>query len=77
MTKLTSVEKEAAIETIENAYKRTDRDRDRIYKGLNGFIEMITEPDSIDRAELKMMNSTYRLKSLIDENDKILKALKN
>ena len=68
MKKLTGVEKEAAIETIENAYKRTDRDRDRIYNGLNGFIEMITEPDSLDRAELNMMNSTYKLKSLLDEN---------
>lgn len=73
MKKLTSVEKESAIETIENAYKRTDRDRDRIYKGLNGFIEMITDPDSLDRAELNMMNSTCKLKSLLDENDKILK----
>ena len=77
MKKLTETEKTAAIETIKHAYKRTDRDRDRIYKGLNGFIEMITEPDSIDRAELNMMNSTYKLMSLLDENDKILKALKN
>ena len=77
MKKLTETEKIAAIETIKHAYKRTDRDRDRIYKGLNGFIEMITEPDSIDRAELNMMNSTYKLMSLLDENDKILKALKN
>ena len=77
MKNLTETERTAAIETIKHAYKRMDRDRERIYKGLNGFIEMITEPDSIDRAELKMMNSTYRLKSLIDENDKILKALKN
>ena len=45
MKKLTNVDKEAAIETIENAYKRTDRDRERIYKGLNEFIEMITDPD--------------------------------
>lgn len=73
MKKLTSVEKEAAIETIKHAYKRTDRDRERIYKGLNGFIEMITDPDSLDRAELNMMNSTCKLKSLLDENDKILK----
>ena len=77
MKKLTSVEKEAAIETIENAYKRTDRDRDRIYKGLDGFIEMITAPDSLDRSELKQVNSTYKLKSLLDENEKISKALKN
>lgn len=77
MKKLTETEKIEAIETIKHAYKRTDRDRDRIYKGLDGFIEMITSPDSLDRAELKMMNSTYKLKSLIDENDKILKALKN
>ena len=77
MKKLTETEKTAAIETIKHAYKRTDRDRDRIYKGLNGFIEMITDPDSLDRAELKMMNSTYKLKSLLDENEKILNALKN
>ena len=74
---MTETEKTAAIETIKHAYKRTDRDRDRIYKGLNGFIEMITDPDSLDRAELKMMNSTYKLKSLLDENEKILNALKN
>ena len=73
MKKLTNVDKEAAIETIENAYKRTDRDRERIYKGLNEFIEMITDPDSLDRAELQMINSTYKIKSLLDENDKILK----
>lgn len=74
MKKLTETEKTAAIETIKHAYKRTDRDRDRIYKGLNGFIEMITDPDSFDRAELNMMNSTYKLKSLLDEIDKDLKA---
>lgn len=73
MKKLTSVEKEAAIETIKHAYKRTDRSRDRIYKGLKGFIEMITDPDSLDRAELDMVNSVCKLKSLVDENDKILK----
>ena len=73
MKKLTETEKTAAIETIKHAYKRTDRERDRIYKGLNGFIEMITEPDSVDRAELKLVNSTYKLKSLLDENEKILK----
>lgn len=73
MTKLTETDKTAAIETIKHAYKRTDRDRDRIYKGLNGFIEMITEPDSLDRAELKLMNSTYKLKALLDEIDKDLK----
>ena len=77
MTKLTETERTAAIETIKHAYKRTDRDHDRIYKGLNGFIEMITDPDSLDRAELNMMNSTYKLKSLLDENDNILKYLKN
>lgn len=74
MKKLTETEKTAAIETIKHAYKRTDRDRDRIYKGLNGFIEMITDPDSLDRAELNMMNSTYKLKLLLDEIDKDLKA---
>ena len=73
---MTNIDKECAIEVIENAYKRKDRDRDRIYKGLNGFIEMITEPDSVDRAELKMLNSTYKIKSLLDENDKILETLK-
>lgn len=77
MKNLTETERTAAIETIKHAYKRTDRDRDRIYKGLNGFIEMITDPDSRDRAELKMMNSAYKLKSLLDENDKILISLKN
>jgi len=71
MKNLTETERTAAIETIKHAYKRTDRDRERIYKGLNGFIEMITDPDSIDRAELNMMNSTYKLMSLLDENDKI------
>ena len=70
---MTNIDKECAIEVIENAYKRNDRDRDRIYKGLDGFIEMITEPDSVDRAELKMLNSTYKLKSILDENEKILK----
>ena len=73
MKNLTNEERKAAIETIKHAYKRTDRERDRIYKGLDGFIEMITEPDSVDRAELKMINSTYKIKSLLDENDKILK----
>ena len=73
MKKLTETEKTAAIEIIKHAYKRTDRDRDRIYKGLDGFIEMITAPDSLDRAELNLMNSTYKLMSLLDENDKILK----
>ena len=77
MKKLTETEKTAAIETIEHAYKRTDRDRDRIYKGIDGFIEMITDPDSVDRAELKMINSTYKLKRLTNEIDEILKALKN
>ena len=70
---MTNIDKECAIEVIENAYKRKDRERDRIYKGLDGFIEMITEPDSVDRAELKMLNSTYKLKSILDENEKILK----
>lgn len=70
---MTNIDKECAIEVIENAYKRTDRNRDRIYKGLDGFIEMITEPDSVERTELKMLNSTYKIKSLLDENDKILK----
>ena len=74
---MTNIDKECAIEVIENAYKRKDRDRDRIYKGLDGFIEMITEPESLDRAELKLVNSTYKLKALLDENEKILKALKN
>ena len=77
MKNLTETEKTAAIETIKHAYKRTDRDRDRIYKGLKGFIEMITSPDSLDRAELNLVNSTYKLKALLDENDKVLKALKN
>ena len=75
MKNLTETEKNAAIETIKHAYKRTDRDRDRIYKGLNGFIEMITTPDSLDRSELMLVNSTYKLKALLDEI--ILKALKN
>lgn len=73
MKNLTETEKNAAIETIKHAYKRTDRDRDRIYEGLNGFIEMITSPDSRDRAELNLMNSTYKLKSLLDEIDEHLK----
>ena len=77
MTKLTETEKTAAIETIKHAYKRTDRDSDRIYKGINGFIEMITDTDSLDRAELKLINSTYKLKAFLDENEKISKALKN
>lgn len=77
MKNLTETEKNAAIETIKHAYKRTDRDRDRIYKGLDGFIEMITAPDSLDRSELKLVNSTYKFKALLDENDKILKSLKN
>lgn len=77
MKKLTTEDKKTAIEVIEHAYERRDRDRDRIYKGLDGFIEMITAPDSVDRAELKLINSTYKLKRLLDETDEILKALKN
>ena len=74
---MTNIDKECAIEVIENAYKRTDRDRDRIYKGLDGFIEMITSPGSLDREELKMLNSTYKLKSLLDEIAKAMKELKH
>lgn len=73
---MTTEKRELAIEVIKEAYE-FGGDRDKVYTSINNLIDEITEPDSVDRAELKMVNSTYKLKRLLDENDKILKALKN
>ena len=69
---MTTEKFELAINVIKEAYE-FGGDRDKVYASMNNLIDDITENDSADRAELKLVNSTYKLKALLDENDKILK----
>ena len=63
MKKLTSEKRKIAIEVIKEAYE-FGGDRDKVYTSLENLIDEITEPDSLDRAELKMLNSAYKIGSL-------------
>ena len=70
---MTNEQRKQVIEFLAHSYDIGD-DRDNVYSENNAYIEKITESSLSERAELKLVNSTYKLKNLLDDIDKKLRA---